>query len=227
MASKASLAPNDQQALLAKVSENAALIESNRNLRSEKAVLEERLAKKSDELIASQSEISPLKQDVITLRSERDFMKIENETLQNAVDQWRKRATSIMTKFERIDPEVHEQLKAEKDRLEGEVGTLKANLTRANEQVARWKDAQQQWKNAVQSVTEQSKERQSQLAAERDAANAQNEATVKELESAKAELVKSKETAVPSTDSVSYLLTRRMWLTYYSKERFECGNQPA
>jgi regulator of replication initiation timing len=84
--------------LLAKISENAALIESNRVLRVEKQTLEERLSKKSDELIAAESEISPLKQEVITLRSERDYIKIENETLQNSIDQWRKRATSIMTK---------------------------------------------------------------------------------------------------------------------------------
>jgi regulator of replication initiation timing len=98
LASKAALAPNDQQALLDKVSENAALIEGNRILRSEKATLEQRLAKKSDDLIAAESEISPLKQEVITLRSERDYIKIENETLQTSIDQWRKRATSIMTK---------------------------------------------------------------------------------------------------------------------------------
>ena len=98
LASKAALAPNDQQALLAKVSENASLIEGNRVLRAEKATLEQRLAKKSDELIAAESEISPLKQEVITLRSERDYMKVENETLQTSIDQWRKRATSIMTK---------------------------------------------------------------------------------------------------------------------------------
>lgn len=60
--------------------------------------MEERLAKKSDDLIAAESEISPLKQEVITLRSERDYIKIENETLQTSIDQWRKRATTIMTK---------------------------------------------------------------------------------------------------------------------------------
>ncbi|PVG00260.1 hypothetical protein CPB86DRAFT_844315 [Serendipita vermifera] len=190
LASKASLAPSDQQALLAKISENAALIESNRVLRVEKQTLEERLAKKSDELIAAESEISPLKQEVITLRSERDYIKIENETLQNSIDQWRKRATSIMTKTDRIDPEVHEQLKSEKERLEAEITTIKSQLARANDQVVKWKDAQQQWKNAVQTVTEQSKERQSQLAAERDAANIQNEATTKELESAKADVMR-------------------------------------
>lgn len=105
LASKATLAPNDQQALLAKVSENASLIEGNRILRGEKATLEQRLAKKSDQLIAAESEISPLKQEVITLRSERDYMKVENETLQTSIDQWRKRATSIMTKVKAIFPE--------------------------------------------------------------------------------------------------------------------------
>lgn len=190
LASKATIAPDNQQELLTKISENAALVETNRILRSEKSALEERLSKKGDELIASQSEISPLKQEVITLRSERDYMKIENESLQNSIDQWRKRATSIATKLERIDPEVHEQLKLEKEKLDGEVETLRAQLTRANEQVVKWKDAQQQWKNAVTTVTDQSRERQTQLIAERDAATSQSEATAKELDSTKAELAR-------------------------------------
>ncbi|CCA67827.1 hypothetical protein PIIN_01651 [Serendipita indica DSM 11827] len=191
MASKAALNPNDQQTLLSKVSENAALIESNRVLREEKAQLEQRLQKKSDDLIARETEISPLKQEVITLRSELEYVKVENEKLQESIDQWRKRATSIMTKFERIDPEVHEQVKAEAERLEAEVATLKAQLSKSNDQVAKWKDAQQQWKNAAQnaqSTAEQAKERQSALIAERDSATSQLELVTKSLEAARAEL---------------------------------------
>ncbi|KAG8824295.1 hypothetical protein FRC17_009133 [Serendipita sp. 399] len=191
LASKASLSPNDQQALLAKVSENAALIESNRALRNEKATLEERLQKKSDDLIAAESEISPLKQEVITLRSERDFVKVENEALQESVDQWRKRATSIMTRFERIDPEVHEQVKAESERLAAEVAGLKAQLVKADAQVGRWKDAQQQWKNARDDAVEQGKQRQAALVAERDGVVSQLEGVRKELEATKAELQRS------------------------------------
>ncbi|KAG8826812.1 hypothetical protein FRC19_007380 [Serendipita sp. 401] len=188
LASKASLSPNDQQTLLAKVSENAALIENNRALRSEKAALEERLQKKSDDLVAAESEISPLKQEVITLRSERDFVKVENEALQESVDQWRKRATSIMTRFERIDPEVHEQVKAESERLTTEVATLKAQLIKADAQVGRWKDAQQQWKNARDVAVEQGKERQAALIAERDSIASQLETVKADLEVTKAEL---------------------------------------
>ncbi|KAG8842719.1 hypothetical protein FRC20_004293 [Serendipita sp. 405] len=188
LASKASLSPNDQQTLLAKVSENAALIENNRALRSEKAALEERLQKKSDDLVAAESEISPLKQEVITLRSERDFVKVENEALQESVDQWRKRATSIMTRFERIDPEVHEQVKAESERLTTEVATLKAQLIKADAQVGRWKDAQQQWKNARDVAVEQGKERQAALIAERDSIASQLETVKADLEATKAEL---------------------------------------
>jgi hypothetical protein len=39
--------------------------------------------------------------------------------------------------FERIDPEAHEQLKSEKEQLEVDVTTLRAQLTRAETQVRR------------------------------------------------------------------------------------------
>lgn len=95
---KASLAPSDRQVLLAKVEENAALIDSNRLLRDEKKTLEEKLIRKAEDLTAATLKLEPLQQDLYNLRSEIDLLKTENTHLTNQVSTWRTRATTLTTK---------------------------------------------------------------------------------------------------------------------------------
>ena len=84
--------------LLAKVEENAALIDSNRLLRDEKKTLEEKLIRKAEELSAANLKLDPLQQDLYNLRSEIDLLKTENTHLTNQVSTWRTRATTLTTK---------------------------------------------------------------------------------------------------------------------------------
>lgn len=95
---KASLAPSDRQVLLAKVEENAALVDSNRLLRDEKKTLEERLLRKAEDLTTATLKLEPLQQDLYNLRSEVDLLKAENMHLTNQVSTWRTRATTLTTK---------------------------------------------------------------------------------------------------------------------------------
>lgn len=84
--------------LLAKVEENAALIDSNRLLRDEKKTLEEKLLRKAEDLSAATLKLDPLQQDLYNLRSEIDLLKTENTHLTNQVSTWRTRATTLTTK---------------------------------------------------------------------------------------------------------------------------------
>jgi FtsZ-binding cell division protein ZapB len=97
-AAKASLAPSDRQVLLAKVEENATLIDSNRLLRDEKKGLEEKLIRKVEDLTAATLKLDPLQQDLYNLRSEIDLLKAENTHLTSQVSTWRTRATTLTTK---------------------------------------------------------------------------------------------------------------------------------
>lgn len=84
--------------LLAKVEENAALIDSNRLLRDEKKALEEKLLRKAEDLTAATLKLEPLHQELYNLRSEIDLLKTENMYLTNQVSTWRTRATTLTTK---------------------------------------------------------------------------------------------------------------------------------
>jgi FtsZ-binding cell division protein ZapB len=84
--------------LLAKVEENAALIDSNRLLRDDKKTLEEKLMRKVEDLTAATLKLEPLQQDLYSLRSEIDLLKTENTHLTNQVSTWRTRATTLTTK---------------------------------------------------------------------------------------------------------------------------------
>jgi len=84
--------------LLAKVEENAALVDSNRLLRDEKKTLEEKLIRKAEDLTAATLKLDPLQQDLYSLRSEIDLLKTENTHLTNQVSTWRTRATTLTTK---------------------------------------------------------------------------------------------------------------------------------
>ena len=95
---KASLAPSDRQVLLAKVEENAALIDSNRLLRDDRKALEGRLLRKEEDLTAAILKLEPLQQDLYKFRSEIDLLKAENTHLTNQVSTWRTRATTLTTK---------------------------------------------------------------------------------------------------------------------------------
>jgi FtsZ-binding cell division protein ZapB len=84
--------------LLAKVEENAALIDGNRLLRDEKKALEAKLLRKAEDLTAATLKLEPLQQELYNLRSEIDLLKTENTHLTNQVSTWRTRATTLTTK---------------------------------------------------------------------------------------------------------------------------------
>ena len=114
--------------LLEKIEQANLLRESNVTLRDQLEASNKNLALVESALKAAQSEIEPLKEQVLNLQSDLDVRKDEVESLKQDNSRWKSRTQQILEKYERIDPVEHTKLKEEVEKQKGDLQALQKSV---------------------------------------------------------------------------------------------------
>ncbi|KAI8913929.1 hypothetical protein DFJ77DRAFT_465239 [Powellomyces hirtus] len=144
--------------LMEKIEQANLLRESNVTLRDQ---VEQNLAKMKvleGKLRACESELGPLREQVINLQAEVVVRKEENNSLVEDNKRWKERVDQILRKYQRIDPVDYEKLKQDVERLEAEKQALlaeKAQLTASEDLNKKLRDIMQKQKAFLEARSKQ------------------------------------------------------------------------
>ncbi|KAK5706316.1 Protein mlp1 [Elasticomyces elasticus] len=173
--------------------------ESATTLRNEARVARERLEEKVQEIERLAGEIEPLQGRIGELEGEVEAKDGELQLLQRDRDHWRERTQNIISKYDRVDPaELEsmkgqlEELRAEKERLEGEQAPLREQIAgheaKLEEQKAVWVDKLEKFRDQAKERNRKQNQEKTDLGAERDRIKAELESVKTELEGSKSRL---------------------------------------
>ncbi len=99
------------QRIVAEVTQLNIVRESNAHLRSENEELVKRVQQLSHELMIEKAKLDPLQDSVRRLSAEKESLELVNDQLTNDVSYWRNRLQTLVSRYNEIDPEEHNQLK--------------------------------------------------------------------------------------------------------------------
>lgn len=131
---------------------NAKLLrESNQTLRDENEANVRKLATLDAQLRQVQSENHPLQEQLHSLQAELDSKQHQIKLLEEDNERWKTRNQTILAKYERIDPEELQVLKAEVEKVQATLAAAEnekvAALAQLEEQVKMVSLRQGGWKN--------------------------------------------------------------------------------
>lgn len=99
------------------------LRESNQTLRDENEANVRKLATLDTQLRQVQAEIQPLQEQLRSLQAELEAKDHQIKLLEEDNERWKTRNQTILAKYERIDPEELQVLKAEVDKFQASLTT--------------------------------------------------------------------------------------------------------
>jgi len=105
--------------------------ESNKTLREESERAKKKLSEVSDELTRLKASSAPNTEKIKSMEVEKATLEAEKASLSRDLDAWKKRVSSLVSKFNQIDPEEHAQALANIEKLQGELSTLKSAKDKA------------------------------------------------------------------------------------------------
>ncbi len=115
------------QSLVSHVQQLNVLHESNALLRDESQRLQSRVQALERDLVVVRNENAPLHKSIRDLHAERDVWHTERESLLADNRRWKERTEHVLTKYNQIDPVVHQQLQVAHDALAAQLATLQAD----------------------------------------------------------------------------------------------------
>ena len=195
--------------LMEKLNELNLFRESSITLRNEARQAQAQLAEKTKRVEELMEQIQPLESKVRELEHSRETTEEEMRLLQEDRDRWQKRTQDILSKYDRVDPQELETLRASVETLQAERDSLLAEQQRLQGNFATveavLESERAAWQTNRQRLIEQAKERNRTLtkdkndrAAERDIALQEKDALQQQLTSLQQQLeaaIKEKEAA--------------------------------
>lgn len=112
------------QRILVEVTQLNIVRESNSHLRSENEELVKRVQQLSQEIFIEKSQLEPLQDSLRRLTAEKESLELVNDQLTNDVSYWRNRLHTLVSRYNEIDPEEHNQLKVKHDELKEQLQTF-------------------------------------------------------------------------------------------------------
>ncbi|KAK3675930.1 Protein mlp1 [Recurvomyces mirabilis] len=176
--------------------------ESATTLRNEARVAREKLEERVQEVERLGAQIEPLQVRVGELEGEMEGKDGELKLLQSDRDHWRERTQNIISKYDRVDPAELESIKsqleaakAEKERLEGIVSTMREHADGEAgriEEITKAKDAGlSRFKEQAKEQNRKQNDSKREVVAERERVVAELNETKAELENLKVQLVEA------------------------------------
>ena len=156
---------DDLHAKLKTAEEQLVLLrESNTMLREESQKVTKKLSEVQSQLTSLKSSTAPATEKMKAMEVERAALVAEKDSLSREVDAWKNRVHSLVSKFNQIDPEEHEQALATVEKLKKECSTLKTQkeaadgnstkakniVTRLNKEISSQKASMEAFKTALE-----------------------------------------------------------------------------
>ncbi|CAG7834925.1 unnamed protein product [Allacma fusca] len=126
-----------QAELLRKVETLSALTDSNRMLREEKDAAMKEIEELKLKLQNIEAEMSPLRAQNIEFETKCESLSNENISLKQDSSRWRARASSLLEKCNKVNPEEMKKLQIEKDTLQKQLTTLQDSFKKQQQELAR------------------------------------------------------------------------------------------
>ena len=175
--------------------------ESATTLRSEKKLAEQALSAKSEKLEELEQKIIPLKARIEELEDLKAGHEDEMKLLQESRDGWEQRTQNILSKYDRIDPAVLEELKSKVSTLEQEKAEAVAVHSALQVQIDGFPDAIEAAKaEQKQRLTDQFKNRDRDMREKRSQLQAELNTAKEQLEAARTENVELKAASAAPTE---------------------------
>ncbi|BGP43630.1 Protein mlp1 [Rhodotorula kratochvilovae] len=176
-----SLTSSAQHAELLESIHTAKLLrESNQTLRDESEANLRKVTTLDAQLRQAQGEINPLKEEVRTLQAEVESKAHQIRLLEEDNERWKVRNQTILAKYERIDPEELQVLKAEVDKVQASLTAAQAERDEIAKQLEEKTTLAESMRSNWQNGLERFKALQTQARSTRDERNALMK-TVEEL----------------------------------------------
>jgi nucleoprotein TPR len=115
-------APGEFAHLMAQVGQLNIVTESNTHLRGENEELAKKVSSARSELEAVRTAAAPLQDSVRKLESEKESLELVNDQLTHDVSYWRSRLSTLVSRYNDVDPEEHRLLKTKLEEATATIG---------------------------------------------------------------------------------------------------------
>lgn len=189
--------------LLEKINQLSILRESNATLRDENERANRKASLLQTQLTAVKAEIDPLKESLRSVRSELEVARDQMRIVQEDNQRWQARAQSILSQYDRVDPEKIKKLEQRATTAEGRVAELQPQVDSVRGELANSKEQ-------FAKLRSQATERIQNLRAEVTKLTAQIETLTKEKEQLSASLSVAKTESVSESNAVIEELNQKL-----------------
>jgi len=125
--SKSVMELNDLRSKLKSAEEQLVLLkESNTTLREQSTKMSKQLKDVQAQLSSANAAATPSKEKIRSMEVEKASLEAEKESLSREADAWKNRVSSLVSKFNQIDPTEHAQALESIEKLKGECVSLKS-----------------------------------------------------------------------------------------------------
>jgi nucleoprotein TPR len=204
--SKSALEMDDLRSKLKSAEEQLVLLrESNAALREQLTKMSKELKEVQLKLSSANAAVTPSKEKIRSMEVEKASLEAEKESLSREAEAWKNRVSSLVSKFNQIDPTEHAQALESIERLKGECASLnslrekavsestnaKGIVTKLNKEIASQKASIEVFRTALEKAKKEKEElvvsSQASKATNKKIVEAQNAAKKAEEETKKAQ----------------------------------------